>query len=666
METKDYLILAGMGLATGTVVLFFSSFLYGMWLDYLEFGPAFYIPRAWELASIIILGSIAALGTRHDALGWYFSWRDVRWEDYRMPWTAWIPWQSFKVLIIGYVLRSTIFGLGLRALLLGYFPGYPLGRVVYGPLLSALLIRVVLYALNQLPSYKRTPVFYTQTLASAALAAAILTLKTTTPLAPVKIGLYIALGTAGLLLARKGKHQHNFIILGLLVAAFFLPNLAEVFMPSQKFDPNLELAGLSNLNITATNITGLPTGQIQQILQHTGKIPSIDTTTLLGKMATIPLQNYEKTGEVQTHLRDGTSYYVVGVFLVKEFPVNQNWKTMHLEYTSSQGIHAFDMAGNPVPDIFPQDVFYYGKDQGFENWAFTTDASAGGVIMTGLDAILYDPSLPEHLPGKLMRYREVDKRLSALLPCLEQSDAYLTTDGTRTYWTASLYAELPTDWVPNSRTKTLLEVGIATVDIRTGDVTVYETNENDLAELLKVSYEFKPMPAWLKDQRLYPEALLLKQLTIIDAYYPGTLAKLKPSYLILPSGPALVLEARSIGDQKITGYLTFGCGPDYGTQELVGVQQEVYTKDKVKELIRASSVKISEGVNLGPYVTAGRSRLGEPMFYPLEGRLVYITPLYVKDGNTNVVTHVVVTDASSNTIGVGTNLEKAMQNFLGV
>ena len=63
-------------------------------------------------------------------------------------------------------------------------------------------------------------------------------------------------------------------------------------------------------------------------------------------------------------------------------------------------------------------------------------------------------------------------------------------------------------------------------------------------------------------------------------------------------------------------------------------------------------------------MTAGRAKMGEPQFYPLQNKAVYITPLYVKEGNANVVKNVVITDASSSTIEVGSTIQKAMETFL--
>jgi hypothetical protein len=359
-------------------------------------------------------------------------------------------------------------------------------------------------------------------------------------------------------------------------------------------------------------------------------------------------------------------YYVASEMLVDDLPVTQDWKTRHVDYTFSEGIHVMDKKGNQVEEMFPQQRFYYGPDFGFYNWAISKDAEAGGVVVTGPESMLFDYSLPQYLPSKLMRYRDTETRLKVIFPFLEQGEEHLVSDGKDTFWAISLIAELPTNWVPNSRTKLFSEVGLATINVRSGEIKIYQVDGGVLSDLLDISYGFEQMPQWLKEQMVYSERLFQKQLRVLDYYFAGTLAKLRPDYLMFHDGPALVLSAKNVGDQKVKGYLYMGSGKNYGVQKFFKYEDDILSKEELDDMLKTSGTKVSEGVDLGPYVSAGRAKIGDPIFYPVNNRVFYLTPLYIKEDSTNIVRHVIVTDAHSGNMGVGDDAKKAFENFFGV
>lgn len=681
MAVRDYLLQVLAVLGTIVLIFVLSGQIYNLYLNLIEFGPVWFYPKLWGILSILILGAVAVLRGRRSTVFYVLTGGLEEWEHYRMPVILWVPYELAKVLIVGWLLESAFFGMTLHGLLAGYRPDVTTALVLFGPLFTALLVRVGIEVLNLLPGLRSDPFVAAKLLMAACVVLALLALRSLSPLLPWKIGILAVLFLAGIIII-KFETPNLIPFFGVAVfAALILPAIVEQFVQWPTHDFNLWASGWENLRFVQVIPPPRGSNFTQQYVEAARLFRNWDTPSAEDKIKRIKPDIFEKYADLDIWFKDNEEFWVAPKLL--SFGVSQlkDWESKHITYTSANGISMFNPKTGETMDAnqyFRKTRFTYGPGDGYTEWAFVIGASPAGVKITSPLVALFDWGLLNYMPGSLLRDREVTKRVEMIFPGVQSAEPHLYTDGVDTYFCMSLYAELPTTWIAGVNDPFIREIGVTCVNAENGGTKLYRTGTNSLTELIGRYYTLNDMPVWLKDQYRYPRTMFIRQLRVLDHYFTSRVAlpdSLKADFILTADGPVLVMPIRAINEEKILGYIALQMG-DIITPTLYRLERPIKLPTEVGGVIEASTHRLEDvAVDLGSYLRTGRPSVGRPSFYPVvvkvvnetavEGRQFYQVPLYVRPDSERELKWEIIVDAETGQLGVGKYAEAAMKDLVG-
>ncbi len=400
------------------------------------------------------------------------------------------------------------------------------------------------------------------------------------------------------------------------------------------------------------------------------------------------------------------------------------WYNEHLVYTHiPQGFLMLDAHSGEVVDssrFFKERRIYYGEGGSRSLFSLTWGAivggketvdEIGGIAYGGRGGVkigppltwFYDVTFFLSYPDReitLLRYRDVHERVSLLLPYFtyffgnDYVDMFPVTDGAKTYWMVPLIISLPADKIPWSRGNNFVRfVGVGLVDAYDGDLQIIILGDDFFTKLFEnvySEYVTRAIPEWLKDQIRYPAELFEYQIRRFSIYHiddPATFIQAREFYEI-PEGVEvyyvitklpnqnklefiglLSLELRGAKGLNLAGYAVVRNDyPHTGEIYFYKVPLDLPTKllgpsAALQALQRDPDFRTLSTLLASP-------RIGETIFYEIDGHPVYVIPVYTAREGEGVVTQIgtiaVVGAAFTGLyyVGLGETIEKAFQNYL--
>ncbi|AFU58547.1 hypothetical protein Ngar_c16140 [Candidatus Nitrososphaera gargensis Ga9.2] len=285
------------------------------------------------------------------------------------------------------------------------------------------------------------------------------------------------------------------------------------------------------------------------------------------------------------------------------------WFNQHFIYTHSDvGMKMLEAdTGNIVDEsqFFNQRRIYYGESG--NGGLFSTYWSAypvtgtrseevGGAFYNGTGGVNVAPPLSwmfepnfmaySNTPVHVMRYKDIHDRMELLYPyfvyefcfdCTQNNpqpkevEAFVVTDGTRTYWLMPLIVAINTSNVPwSSATSTsfmLQLVGYSLIDAYDGTVQIIVTGNDYFSQMFFEQYRdigaTREVPRWLADQIRYPEEMFIWQISKFNTYHV--------------TDPKAYIETKdfySIADDsnEVVPYYAYAKPPEFESPEFVGLQ----------------------------------------------------------------------------------------------
>ncbi|GAB4331310.1 MAG: hypothetical protein Kow0069_38930 [Promethearchaeota archaeon] len=313
------------------------------------------------------------------------------------------------------------------------------------------------------------------------------------------------------------------------------------------------------------------------------------------------------------------------------------------EYLS--GVLAFD------PDVLLNTTW----TQQIENYKYNYTGAPDGELwgleqfwFTAINLGLFAYALEQERSSYLINRNVVARVADALYPYLWlDPDPYLVFDQAsgRMYYAVSICTDIPINSF--ARSNVLRFLGVALVDVKTGELTFYQnpalTTDDPLYSFLEFyleAYAWQPVPSWLKYQLRYPETLYELQLQVDYTYHvenPTTWKQGSDFFERPPAGDLYYVES-NIGDGQefvgidiveylglearvLAGMYVVRHGNNFGqtvfydtdTEELIGPQtaRDVFSTAATNELVLIENY-----------------RFGNTLLYPFHSNLYYFIPVY--------------------------------------